>query len=438
MNKFKKYLKLTILVCIIVSNLTVISAVEEKTNLELIEQLGVIKGEGNGLTEEYLAKENKRWQVALISLRLVGKYDEAIKYKGNDNFSDADQVIWTPARTALAYLKAHPNLGWNGIGNNVFNPNENMTVKGYYKVMLEVLGYKQDADFDWDGVFEFAEKLGIKSARKSKKLTIRDIANISVEVLNAETKDGIKFMDTLTKGDVEENDEPVKTVITETIPKDDVKPTISEARAVTGTVVAVTFDTRNIDKDTLVAENFSINNNVTVTSVEIDEDAMEKEENADKTIVNLTVEGLKVGIAYTVKSTGVASCEGSVADSGDSKYIFAGKEGKDNTVNVKPTIRYAEAVTGTIVAVVFDTRNIDKDTLLVENFSIDRNVTVTSVEIDEDVMEKEKYEGKTVVNLTVTGLKQGCAYTLKVTGVASCEGLVMDDSKKVFAGRGSR
>ncbi|MCT4545122.1 MAG: hypothetical protein N4A63_16450 [Vallitalea sp.] len=436
MNKFKKYLKLTILVCIIVSNLTVISAAEEKTNLELIEQLGVIKGEGNGLTEEYLSKENKRWQVALISLRLVGKYDEAIEYKGNDNFSDADQVIWTPARTALAYLKAHPNLGWDGIGNNAFNPNENMTVKGYYKVMLEVLGYKQDADFDWDEVFEFAEKLGIKSARKSEKLTIRDIANISVEVLNAETKDGIKFMDTLTKGDVEENDEPVKTVITETIPKDDVKPTISEARAVTGTVVAVTFDTRNIDEDTLVAENFLINNNVTVTSVEIDEDAMEKEENADKTIVNLTVEGLKVGIAYTVKSTGVASCEGSVADSGDSKYIFAGKEGKVNNANVKPTIRYAEAVTGTIVAVVFDTRNIDKDTLLVENFSIDRNVTVTSVEIDEDAMEKEKYEGKTVVNLTVTGLKQGRAYTLRVTGVASCEGLVMDDSKKVFAGRG--
>ena len=51
-------------------------------------ELGILRGEGQGVTDAYLAKESTRIQAAYLTLRLVGKEDEAERFRGTDNFND--------------------------------------------------------------------------------------------------------------------------------------------------------------------------------------------------------------------------------------------------------------------------------------------------------------------------------------------------------------
>ena len=54
----------------------------------LCSELGVLLGEGSGVTDEYLAKDSTRVQAAYLTLRLVGKETEAENYPEDDNFDD--------------------------------------------------------------------------------------------------------------------------------------------------------------------------------------------------------------------------------------------------------------------------------------------------------------------------------------------------------------
>ncbi|GKX28687.1 hypothetical protein SH1V18_11670 [Vallitalea longa] len=167
------------------------AAVVETTNAEICEALELLQGEGHGLTEEYLAKETPRWNVALMTVRLRGLEEEAMAYDGEDTFADAEQIIWVAGRPFLGYLKTHPELGWLGRGtDNLFDPLSMMTIQEYYKVMLEVLGYAQGTDFEWAEVMDKADEVGIAVAGDAEKLTNSLIADVTVAALKAETKDG--------------------------------------------------------------------------------------------------------------------------------------------------------------------------------------------------------------------------------------------------------
>lgn len=167
------------------------AAVEEPTNAEICFALEVLKGEGHGLTEEYLAKEAPRWNIALMTVRLRGLEDEAMAYDGEDTFADADKMTWVAGRPFLGYLKANPELGWLGRGtDDLFDPEGMMTVQEYYKAMLQVLGYDQGTDFEWAEVMDKAEEVGIAAAGDAEKLTNSIIGDVTVAALKAETKDG--------------------------------------------------------------------------------------------------------------------------------------------------------------------------------------------------------------------------------------------------------
>jgi hypothetical protein len=158
--------------------------------VEACRQLGLLEGEGSGLTQEYLDKQSTRIQTAYLTLRLVGKQAEADRYTGADNFSDVGDIYETGRRRA-AYLRANSGLyGWQGDGTNRLMPHDSVTAQQFYKVLLTVLGYQQDIDFTYANALDFADSAaGMSECRYiTSPLINDDIAVMMVEALLATMK----------------------------------------------------------------------------------------------------------------------------------------------------------------------------------------------------------------------------------------------------------
>lgn len=163
--------------------------VEAATSSELAAELGVLRGDGQGVNEAYLAKTTTRMQAALLYLRLLGKEREALADTGTNTFADADKT--GPAnRPALSYLRAHPEYGWNGTGDGRFAPNDPITAQQLYKVMLEALGYRSGADFAYADTLPFAASKGLWRAAEATPFTNRDLATALIEALRTKEKTG--------------------------------------------------------------------------------------------------------------------------------------------------------------------------------------------------------------------------------------------------------
>ncbi|MDQ1914562.1 plastocyanin/azurin family copper-binding protein [Paenibacillus sp. GD4] len=160
---------------------------EVKTDAQIMAELGILQGDEGGLSADYFNKETTRIQAAIMFLRLKGLEQEALSYKGSDNFSDAG-LVWAGGQPILAYLKANPGLGWGGIGNNKFDPLAGITAQQYYKVMVEALGYKQDSDFEYAQVLPFAASIGLGKAADAAHFKNVHIATATVETLNCKIK----------------------------------------------------------------------------------------------------------------------------------------------------------------------------------------------------------------------------------------------------------
>ncbi|MFZ5353374.1 MAG: hypothetical protein ACOZCL_11740 [Bacillota bacterium] len=160
----------------------------------IVAAIGMLKGDSEaGVTAEYLASTPTRLQAAILFLRLKGLEEEALAYTGTENFPDAVGYSWAGGEAIMGYLKAHPELGWQGTYGN-FLPTEKINAQSYYKVILEALGYKQNTasvvgDFDWSEVFEFAADLGLIAVADVEDFTVNDIAIATVEGLVTPMKD---------------------------------------------------------------------------------------------------------------------------------------------------------------------------------------------------------------------------------------------------------
>ncbi|MCK9478570.1 MAG: DNRLRE domain-containing protein [Firmicutes bacterium] len=145
-----------------------------------LSEMGMLLGDGNGVTEQYLQTKPTRIQAAVMYLRLKGLEKAAESFAGEDNFSDS-QNHW--AKKHMAYLKSHPELGMIGTGDNLFSPDLEISAKEYYKVMLESLGYIYEADYNWDNLNDFAAALGLKDAYSQPEFNIKALAIATVEAL---------------------------------------------------------------------------------------------------------------------------------------------------------------------------------------------------------------------------------------------------------------
>lgn len=155
-----------------------------RTDVEIAGDLGLLIGDGDGLTAEYLAKSTTRLQAAVMFLRLKGLQDEALAFKGTDNFADAG-LVGKNNQAILAYLNAKQELGWAGVGGGKFDPSSTVTAQQFYKVILEALGYKAGTDFEYKDTISFAASKGLTKVADHGEFVNADIATATVEALKA-------------------------------------------------------------------------------------------------------------------------------------------------------------------------------------------------------------------------------------------------------------
>lgn len=161
--------------------------------LALCETIGLLKGTGEGLTESYLSQAPKRYQGAMLLLRLQGMEETALASNLEGNYSDADLMTWEPGKNMLSYLHSNQDaVGFKGYSDGRFGPHDTMTAKQYLKVLLVALGYTEGTDFAWDqvgevpGVEDFATEIGLDYLVGLDGFTLSDLGIASVEAL--ETK----------------------------------------------------------------------------------------------------------------------------------------------------------------------------------------------------------------------------------------------------------
>ncbi|MGG1517200.1 hypothetical protein ABE504_17450 [Paenibacillus oryzisoli] len=156
---------------------------------DIAAQLGIVQGEGNGVTAAYLNKAATRLQGAIMSLRLQGLETEALSYRGASHFQDLGGLS-KENQAILGYLSSHPELGWEGATGQLFNPLAELTAGEYDKVLLEALGYRQGVDFEFANVSDFAEKMGLTSLAKQSDLRNVHMVSGTLEALRLPMKGG--------------------------------------------------------------------------------------------------------------------------------------------------------------------------------------------------------------------------------------------------------
>jgi len=197
MRKTKKLLAVILAISMIaVMFVAVPTSAAELTDPQKLEAMKLFKGEGDGLTAQYLAKAPDRKTAARLLLRYTGLEAAADAYTGTATFSDASSATpyWQPM---LGYLKANPSVGFLGYEDGTFRPNEPMTAQAFYKVLLTILGYKQDTDFTWSQTLTFAASKGLSKIASKTSITNADAATAMVEALNSKTKEGKDLVNTL-------------------------------------------------------------------------------------------------------------------------------------------------------------------------------------------------------------------------------------------------
>lgn len=195
----KKLTALILVLALFVSTISIVyGGAALSTEAKACVDLGMLKGPTGTVDVAYTETEPTRLQVAIIFLRLKGLEAEALGFSGASNFIDANEVNWDGGRAVMAYLKAHPELGW--IGNNgYFNPNSLMSMQAYYKVLLESLGYTQasngiSGDFTWDNTLQFAATKSLKRVASVTRFTVNDMAIATIEALKAKMKGSTKTL----------------------------------------------------------------------------------------------------------------------------------------------------------------------------------------------------------------------------------------------------
>ena len=165
--------------------------------------LGILKGDGSGVTVEYLSKPLQRYQVVVLAMRFFeeGLDVETINYsEWTDNFDDVkdNPALWDGGKNQLAYIHEHPEIGFVGVGNNKFEPLRTITGKELYVLALNLLGYSSGVDYTWDNVITKAESYGVDLGIVYSSLINADLADAMVNLMLCKMKDSNRiFIETL-------------------------------------------------------------------------------------------------------------------------------------------------------------------------------------------------------------------------------------------------
>ncbi|MBD8045953.1 Xaa-Pro dipeptidyl-peptidase [Clostridium faecium] len=158
--------------------------------------LGLIQGNKETLTPEYLKKQPTRIEVATILLRLKGLEEEAKEFQWKENFSDYKSVTSKEEKNILAYIKANPKSCLIDTDKDKFYPNKYVNEKEFYNIVLELLGYEQGNDFTDKNIIKFAKSIGLNPSGKGKFTNDR-FAKALNDCLKSKTKNGREYFEVL-------------------------------------------------------------------------------------------------------------------------------------------------------------------------------------------------------------------------------------------------
>lgn len=369
-------------------------------------ELGMLVGNGDGVTSDYLTTTPNRLQSAIMFLRLKGLEAEAKAYAGTDNFADAANYAWAEGKAIMGYLKANTELGWIGSEGN-FKPGEQIDEQSYYKVMLEALGYKQTVgevagDFTWNTVIEFAKSKGLTPAGGT--FNVDGIAKATIGALKAVGKDNNKLIDKLVEAGKIDADkaEALGLYVKEQRPavEDKIAPKVSKVESTDSNQVEITFD-RPIEKASAQnLSNYVIKKGTTLLAVKAAEVSGKK--------VVLTTEGMENNRTYTISIEGVKNASGVVMTS---KYT---KTFQGTIDNKAPELVNVENKNNIRLQVIFN-EELDKESAeTVANYTITGK---TPLEVLSARLMKDADGDYTTVELITSAQKSG-KYTLSVVNVA--------------------
>ena len=364
--------------------------------------LGMIIGEENGVTPAYLATTPSRLTAAILFLRLKGLDTAALSYTSTSNFADASQVNWAGGKNVLAYLKAHPELGLIGVGNDKFDANALIDAQQYYKVMLEALGYKATTttvagDFLYADTLAFAATKGLTNAATTS-FTINNVATATIQTLKATIKGSTK---TLAASLVDSGVISAAKAIATGVYTAPVVASVSSVATIANNKIAITLEnaiaaaplaTQIVIKD-------AANTAVTVKTAVL---------SADGKVITVTTNALNAFAAYTVSLNGVTK-----------NFVALAVD------TTKPVVSSAVVTSNNTVTVTF-AEDMDKVTAEnIANYAINNGLSVIKAELDSTMR---------IVTLTTSSQTVGTLYTATIQNVTDLAGNVMDKTDKMFGG----
>ena len=160
------------------------------SNGEKLELLGLLKGDGGGVTAAYLAKNSTRMQLAILNARWLGFEQEAYNFDDWDeytNFADYDDGTSLREWNMLAFYNSNEDLGFVGVGLNVFAPQDNITNKQFAKIILVAMGFPYGEKYNWDNILQFAGGVGIPLGNREVGINNGGMADAMVAALESLT-----------------------------------------------------------------------------------------------------------------------------------------------------------------------------------------------------------------------------------------------------------
>ncbi len=387
MRNLKKFLSVLLVIAMLATAMVPAFAAENiSEDAQVLADIGMLIGQGDGVTAEYTATDLTRVQTAVLLLRLKGLEATAKNYTGTTNFADVDSNEWYAPYTA--YLKANEELGFIGDENGNFGANAKITAQQYYKVLLTALGYEIPTDYSYDLTVEFAKSLGLDAVSGDKEvLTVNDLSVMTVEALKTAVKGGTATLAT-TLVDAGKID-AVKAEAAGIYAKD---PAITSVKAAGVKKVLVTF---NKAVDTSKAE-------VTLKKGSINMNIAEKTFAADAKSVTLETSGDLSDGTYTVNVAGLTATALTSSFDVVDEYVAKIEFNSDNAVLDREDVNI---VTASIT--IYNQYNED----VTEDFyNTDMNYTSSKgdITVDEDgvvtITEDEDYEFEVDDKISITAL----------------------------------
>ena len=166
-------------------------------NVEILKLLGVIEGSGAGQFRPYA--QLTRAEFSKMVVMLIGKGNEAMRYRTVTIFPDVRASHWAAGYINLAVRQTEPKL-LAGTPDGTFQPERAITYGEAVTILMRVLGY---ADKDTGGVWpdsyiDLAKSAGVSNGVElagNAAITRAQAAQLFVNVLYADTKDGKNYID---------------------------------------------------------------------------------------------------------------------------------------------------------------------------------------------------------------------------------------------------